>query len=233
MPELIVKSAQFFLDAPYKAGTLELIPERLVINLCEFDCVTLVESAIALSYMVKNGTLTWGNYEKSLMNIRYRNGKMIDYTSRLHYSTDWLYDNAKKELITDVSEKIGGLRLVLDVNYMSLHFDKYPALKKTASLIHTIKNIEKNISARVHYYIPKEKFEKCSNLIESGDVLLFTTNMKGLDSIHVGIAYRKDKVLTFINASRKHKKVMIEEGGMQEYLKRQKKVTGIVVGRLL
>lgn len=233
MQNLMVKSAQFFLDAPYKGGTLEFTPEKLVINLHEFDCVTLVESCFALSLMVKNGMLTWQQYEKYLMQIRYRNRKITDYTSRLHYSTDWLYDNAQKQLIIDMSKKIGGEPLILDLNYMSYHPNNYQALKETPSFINIIENIEKNIATRTHYYIPKEKFETFSNLIETGDIIFFTTNMKGLDSIHVGIAYHKNNVLTFINASRKYKKVMIEESTMLEYLKKQKRVTGIIIARPL
>ena len=233
IPELIIKSAQFFLDTPYEGGTCELIPERLVINLHEFDCVTLVESCFALSRMAKSGTLTWQQYGKELTHIRYRGGKMTDYTSRLHYSTDWIYDNAEKKQVSDINKKIGGDRLVLDLSFMSQHPDAYPALKETPSFIPVIESIEKNINGRTYYYIPKEKFEKLSTGIKSGDIIFFTTNIKGLDVIHAGIAYYKDNVLTFIDASSKYNKVVIENMSILEYLKQRKPATGIIIARPL
>ena len=42
-------AARYFVGRPYAASTLEREPERLVVNLREWDCTTLVESAVALA----------------------------------------------------------------------------------------------------------------------------------------------------------------------------------------
>ena len=54
--ELMVKTARFFLDAPYVAATLEKEPEGLVINLREMDCMTLVENVVALTKTMQSAT---------------------------------------------------------------------------------------------------------------------------------------------------------------------------------
>ena len=47
-PHNLVDLASCFIGFPYKAGTLEQENEPLVVNLSEFDCVTFVETVLAL-----------------------------------------------------------------------------------------------------------------------------------------------------------------------------------------
>jgi hypothetical protein len=48
--------ASTFVGTPYEPGTLELPgPERLVVNLRTFDCVTLVEHALVLARLITRG----------------------------------------------------------------------------------------------------------------------------------------------------------------------------------
>lgn len=44
-----------FVDAPYTPGTLEILPERRVVNLREFDCVTYVEAVLAMARLLDGG----------------------------------------------------------------------------------------------------------------------------------------------------------------------------------
>ena len=83
--DLIVEVGLHFLDAPYEAGTLEQKgPERLVVNLRAFDCVTFVENAVVLAGMIRAGKTALGDYTAALERIRYRGGRRDGYPSRLH-----------------------------------------------------------------------------------------------------------------------------------------------------
>ena len=53
-----------------------------------------------------------------------------------------------------------------------------------------IKQQEEEISKRKYYFIPQEKIAEIENEIEDGDLLAFTSTVKGLDVNHVGIAVR-------------------------------------------
>ena len=101
-------AARYFVGRPYVASTLEREPERLVINLREWDCTTLVESAVALARTAQSPTPTFDVYLRELSRLRYRTAVITDYTDRLHYFTDWIYANARRGLVRDVTAEIGG-----------------------------------------------------------------------------------------------------------------------------
>ena len=71
---------------PYVAQTLEISNvEKLIVNLRELDCTTLVENTFALTLTTKQGSVNWSDYCRNLALIRYRNGKPEGYPSRNHY----------------------------------------------------------------------------------------------------------------------------------------------------
>ena len=77
-----------FLGIPYVAHTLELgEKEHLIVNLHGLDCTTFVETVVALSMCDQQNQRTFDDFCKNLTTIRFRGGKMTDYTSRLHYFT--------------------------------------------------------------------------------------------------------------------------------------------------
>ena len=94
--DLLVETAKFFKDRPYVNSTLEKEPERLVINLRELDCTTLVESVLALARTVKADNPSFEAYAGQLKQLRYRQGEIHDYTDRLHYFSDWIHENRRK-----------------------------------------------------------------------------------------------------------------------------------------
>ena len=96
--EIIVLIGKSFLGTDYEAGTLESgEKEQLVIHLTGFDCYTLLESTLAFARMIKTGKTSFKDYEKEITLLRYREGKITDYTSRLHYFSDWIYDSQQKK----------------------------------------------------------------------------------------------------------------------------------------
>ena len=85
-----------FLGIPYVAHTLELgDKEHLIVNLHGLDCTTFVETVVALSMCDQQNKRTFDDFCQNLTKIRFREGKMTDYTSRLHYFTWWAEDNER------------------------------------------------------------------------------------------------------------------------------------------
>lgn len=230
--KLIIKTALFFKGKPYKASTLEnKNEEQLTINLQQFDCTTFVESCLALSRSMKNKQ-SFLNFAEQLQLIRYRHGKLTDYASRLHYVTDWIYDNVKKNIITDISQSLGGILETKSIDFMSTHINSYEALKNNISLQKEIKDVEKHINNRGgYYYLLKDKIKDIESQIKDGDIIFFATSTPGLDYTHVGIAYRHDGFLSFIHASTRTMKITVEPQSLNDYCSRLSRCTGITIVR--
>ena len=233
MSELIIKTAHFFLNKPYVASTLELEPEGLVVNLREFDCTTFVETVLALSRVVKL-------YEKpvvedfcgQLRNIRYRRGTVGDYTSRIHYFSDWIYENETRGHIRDVTKEIGGESYKLKLNFMSSHPDSYKQLKSHPGYVEIMRKKETEISDRnVYSYIPETHIVSCGKEMKNGDIVCFVTDIEGLDISHVGFIYHDKGQLTFIHASTTAKKVIVNPQALSVYIDKNKRNIGVMIAR--
>lgn len=228
---LMDETAKFFLGVPYVGKTLEYEPERLIVNLREMDCMTFVENVLALAEAFASGTPSWQTYLEKLQQIRYRDGKIEDYTSRLHYTSDWIYENEKKGLIADITKEIGGVPLAMDVSFVSTHPESYMQLQSHPEYIAVMAKKEKEINSRQYYYIPKEEIDKREAQIRTGDIVCFVTSIKGLDISHVGIVHKEGDKMTFIHASSGKKRVIINEESLQDYVLGIKKSKGIMVLR--
>ncbi|MDZ7766565.1 MAG: DUF1460 domain-containing protein [Melioribacteraceae bacterium] len=95
--EIVIEIGKSFLGLDYEAHTLEKGDnENLVIHLTGLDCYTFLESALVFARCIKQNDTTFECYQKELENIRYRNGEMKDYPSRLHYFSEWIYEMDKR-----------------------------------------------------------------------------------------------------------------------------------------
>ncbi len=225
--------SKYFLGTKYKSGTCEIAKnETLIINLREFDCVTFVENMIAFFRVIKTDSLIFNYFCNEIKKLRYRNGILNKYPSRLHYFTEWIYNNQEKKLIANITKKIGGVSYNKTINFMSSHYNSYDKLKKNPDFIGLIKKAEDIINKREMYYIPKNDISKIKNKIENGDIIAITTSIKGLDVAHVGIAYWVKSDLHMIHASLDLKKVTVTQNSLENYLKKYKHHTGIIVSRV-
>lgn len=229
--ELIMATATFFLERPYVAATLEKEPEGLVVNLREMDCTTFVETVFSLAKTVSDGTPSFESFCENLKQFRYRNGRIDGYTSRLHYTTDWIHENSRKGLVKDKTAEIGGSPLALHLFFMSRNADKYKQLKHNPELVAEIAAIENSVNKHSYFFIPKDRIESVRNEIKEGDLIGFVTSITGLDVSHVGLAKWEAGRLTFIHASSAQKKVIVQPGTLQEYAQSASKNTGIIVVR--
>ncbi|MCL2649425.1 MAG: DUF1460 domain-containing protein [Candidatus Azobacteroides sp.] len=230
----LIQTALFFLDTPYQANTLEgNQDEQLIINLRGLDCMTFVETCMALTRTIRSDNPIFETYKKELQTIRYRDGIIAGYTSRLHYTSDWIKDNQKKGIINDKTKAAGGIILPLQINFMSTNPHLYAHLSTHPEDVKKMRYIENSINKRTYYYIPKEEIKNIEKNIQTGDIICFVTSTKGLDISHLGIAYRKDNMLTFIHASTKAQKVIINPESIADYCHSIKSNKGIIILKLL
>ncbi len=228
--EMVTRAATMLQGKPYVAGTLDNgAEERLVSDMYQLDCVTFQETCLALARDAMDHEPGFGNFRRHLENIRYRNGKNTGYASRLHYSTDWILDNTRRGNATDITPRLGGVRMTGAINFMSTHADKYKALAEEPSLVDSMKTREKYLTANHVTYIPKAQIDRHAGEIESGSLIFIATAIPGLGYSHVGIAYNDQGCLRMMHASSAEKKVTTTQGSLQEYLMGQSKALGITV----
>ena len=227
----IVHTARFFMNTPYVGGTLEGDVEQLRVNLRELDCVTFVENVTALHLMLQSDDHTFANFCRILQRIRYRDGIIDGYLSRLHYTSEWLNNNRQKEIIH--LPAIPGCRsFAPGVSFMSTHCDAYPALKAHPDWCKQMSVFEKNINTLSLCYIPKEQVKDAAANLRSGDIIAITTHIKGLDIAHMGFALVQNGKLYLLHASSETKKVVVSDGTLHDYLARRKNHSGIIVARI-
>lgn len=231
---IILSIGSTFCEKTYSAQTLEQgDTEKLVINLHEFDCTTLVENCIAISRTIKSGDNSFDKYLSELQNVRYRKGVIESYPSRLHYFSDWIYENEQKGIVKDISKELSGIVYPNKVNFMSTHPNSYKHLRNNEIFIEQISQQEKTISSRTDYYIPKKKILEIEKELQNGDIVGITTNIPGLDISHVGILVWEKERIHMLHASSAAKKVIVSEETLEDYLQNNKSATGIMVARPL
>jgi hypothetical protein len=233
--EVVVEIGESFIGTDYLAKGLEADgDEQLVINLTGLDCTTLVENCLALSRCVKKGKTSFDDYLEELQFIRYREGIVDGYTSRLHYFSDWITNNIAKGVIKDETKELGGNPIQFNLNFMSTHPDSYKQLNENPDLIPIIEMQEEEISLREYYYIPKEEFSSKEKCVRGGDIIAVTTTVEGLDIGHVGIAIEMDDGrIHLLHAPNVDKDVQITEEPLADYLMKYKRHSGVIVLKVL
>jgi hypothetical protein len=230
--ERIIEIGQWFLNTPYVEKTLELPgEEKLVINLMGLDCTTYLETVVTLARLAQKGEYSFEDYKRELEFLRYQDGIRKDYPSRLHYFSDWIYQNEQKGIIKDVTKEIGGKPYVNIPSFMSSN-PQYYAQLGNPDFVKRLKVAEAEISKRTYHYIPKDEIVNYEKNIKSGDLIAITTSMQNLDIVHVGFAIEKEGRIYLLHAGTKNMKVEISEMPLHDYLKSNKSQSGIMVERL-
>ena len=221
-----------FMGTPYVAKTLEIgETETLVVNLQGLDCTTFVENVLAFGQLLKNGESDFDDFTNTLETIRYKNGELDGYGSRLHYFSEWIFNNEKKGLIKEITAEIGGIEINKDINFMGTHRDLYPFLKDDKNF-EKIVETEKELAKRTFCYLPQNQIAKNEHLIQTGDIIALATSINGLDVTHTGIATReKDGRIHLLHASTGSMEVEVSKLPLAEYLMGIKKNIGIMVAR--
>lgn len=220
-----------FLGKPYIAGMLdEPEEEKLICSLYGFDCVTFVETTLALARAVKEGDRSYQNFASNIRETRYRGGEMDGYCSRLHYFTDWIADNKQRGIVYDVTLDVGGVKLEKKINFMTEHRESYPRLVTNDSLFSCIQKAEERLAEHQFYYIPQNEIRASYDSLRAGDIVALVTNINGLDVAHTGLVYdggNGGKGLLHASLSGSVK----VSPDLQEYVQNNKTQVGIVVAR--
>ncbi len=226
------------MNIPYVAHTLEPNDqERLIINLRELDCTTFVESAMALTLCVRSGRTTFDDYCRILQKIRYWQGRAPQYIRRLHYFTSWIEDNTTMDLVKELQSPNPPFTAVQTVqaHYMTQHVDKYRMLTVNPQDVPMIREMEKRIEGKKYRYIPKQQLynnQLLRKTIHDGDIIVIITNIKGLDTQHIGIAAWHTDGLHLLNASSIHHRVIEEPMTLRQYLYKHPTMPGIRIVRV-
>ena len=227
-----------FLGLPYVAHTLELgDTEHLIVNLHGLDCTTFVETLYALTRTTLNGRYSWRDYAHHLEDLRYRNGVLGDYSSRLHYISEWIVNNRSRGNLMEVTGDLPHADYqVKTINFMSTHKDSYQSLKSDSAMVEKIKGYE--IGYRNHRtpYVKKTWFgdKKLKAALKSGDFIGLVTKIEGLDISHLGIIEKDEKgEIYLLDASMSGGRVMLEPKNMLQMFRNSKTVIGIRVFRIM
>lgn len=234
MGELVGAIGLELRGTPYVGATLEIYDDREIcsVNLLGLDCVTFFESALGFARMLKKGGDDAAAFLDQVTYTRYRNGRLSDYTSRLHYTTDWFYDNESKGVVRGITRDLPGAEPFTNkVSFMSTHPESYRQLKADPKLVPVIAETEQQINSRSMSYVPKNKVAAVESRLQTGDIVGITTTINGIDCSHTGLCYRDEKgVLRLLHASLTKKEVTLDEP-LHKYLAGVSKHTGIMVVR--
>lgn len=231
--ERMIRIGRQFIGTPYVAHTLEVGErEELVINQQEVDCTTFVEYVLARSLAADEGN--GQQFADFLRQIRYRNGRIEGYTSRLHYITEWIANGVRAHLLEDVTARHAAtFPLTIRIDYMSTHPNLYKRLAHSPCAVSKMKEVEDALSGLIVCYLPKSRLpSEGLPWIKEGDIIALTTDIAGLDVAHMGIATYVDGYLHLLHASYTHRQVEVSEVPLAWMLKRNKRWTGIRVVRI-
>ncbi|HMJ05810.1 MAG TPA: N-acetylmuramoyl-L-alanine amidase-like domain-containing protein [Chthoniobacterales bacterium] len=223
----------------YKSYTLEIDNhiEAPSVNFEGQDCWTFFEISLAFARMLDDPAENW-TPERLLHYIeldRYRGGQCTgDYLSRLHYLEDWLADNDRRGLVSDLTRSLGGVSVPHAAREMTVGWRNYRYLKNNRSLLAPLRRMEERVSSRALYQIPKSRVARIESKLQSGDIIgIVSHDGRLFGTSHVGLALRTpDGVLHFMHASspRNYGKVTIDSE-LSKYLYRYGSHTGILVAR--
>lgn len=235
--ERTVAVGRALLGTRYVNYTLEIDDhtESPSVNLRGVDCWTFFEISLGFARMLE---VKPGNYSpQDLLAMveldRYRGGQCNGrYTSRLHYLEDWIYDNERRGLVTNLTRSLGGVPMRgRYLNEMSKSWRDSRYLRNNPQLVSEMHQIENRISSRTIYHIPKRQVPKIESKIQDGDVICISGNGPEGFTEHVGLAYRdRAGLLHFMHASKDQRRVIIDVP-LHRYLYRYRKFAGIMVVR--
>ncbi len=236
--ELVGKLGIELLGTPYVGHTLDVddSAETCIINLDGLDCVTFFEDSLDLARAIKLGRATPEGFIDQVRFTRYRRGNLGDFTSRLHYTTDWVHDNVEKGVVRDLTPELpGALPFTQRVGYMSSHPESYRQLRAHPELVPAIAAMERRVNRRKKSYLPVDRIAAAQSLLKTGDIIGVATDNPGIDIAHTGLAYRDESGLVhFLDASSSRSKMKVTlEGPLSESVSWSHHNLGITVARPL
>src|SRR5437773_10808926 len=158
--ERIAAVGQAMVGTPYRSFTLEIDNrvESPSVNFTGLDCWTFFETALAFARMLDEPETNWTAAQllRYIEIDRYRHAECTgEYLSRLHYLEDWLYDNDRRGLVTDLTRSPGGAEVPHSAREMTSGWRHYRYLVHNRGLLGPLAGMEAEVSSRPLYEIPK------------------------------------------------------------------------------
>ena len=238
--ECMGKIGSMMIGTRYVGGTLELMPERCIMDLTGLDCVTFFENTLNIARTAKikqmelaqnPNSITFRDVLDQIEYTRYRDGNLEGYTSRLHYTSEWILDNVKKGVVKDLTKELGGKPFPVKVSFMSENPQFYPQLVAQPSLVNKMRLVEYGINNTRHWYIPTAQVKDIESKLQTGDIIAIATNKAGLDYSHTGMIIKNAKGMAlFLHASSAKKRVYLDRR-ISNYLSESPSSIGISVLR--
>ena len=193
--------SRHFLGRSYKVTLIGSAgaPEVFTASLDGFDCVTYVETVLALSR--SSGA---GEFIDSLRKIRYEQGR-VEWKRRNHYMTGWIRNNTRMGAVRRLST---GIRPVVKERILDFVSGLPPIRTRFAC-------------------VPKSDIRRLRARLETGDLIFFASTRKHLDIFHCGILVRDSDRLKMRHASRSRNGVV--EQDLDDFLKANRMAGVIVV----
>ncbi|MFO8028518.1 MAG: DUF1460 domain-containing protein [Cyclonatronaceae bacterium] len=228
---LVAHYADRQLGITYVGGLLdEPDEEQLVVTLDGSDCVIYVEMSLAMAMTTLQGQTSYEDFRENLAFIRYREGDIDGYPSRLHYFSDWLLTNQEKDLL-DILFQEEGLPAIEPPDFMSQNRENYRHLAENDQLFEKIQAIEEQLADHRLVYIPQDRIPEFQDRFETGDILAFVTTIEGMDMTHTGLVKMEGDRAGFYHASMTGS-VIVDPDTIHEYTLNRRNINGIVVARL-
>ena len=164
-----------FLGRPYIIGPLEgdqFTEEVFKVSLDGFDCVTYVETVLALAQ-----AMTVDEFINAIREIRYEGE--VNWPSRNHYMVDWARNNERRGIIRNLTS--GAL-----------------TIEKTRTLNAVNGLPQREVTFRC---FPKRNLSRLRSLIQTGDLILFASTRKTLDVFHTGLVIKNDEIIQLRHAA--------------------------------
>jgi hypothetical protein len=190
------------LGAPYLVNPLigsATEPERIVTTLSGFDCVTFMESVLALALAESAD-----EFPELLREIRYVYGE-VAWRRRHHYAVDWARHNVRRGFLQDITRG-----------------EETIVRRKTLDLLPGLPPRIVSFS-----FFPKKKLGFISPLLEDGDLIFFVSTRRGLDVFHTGLIVHKGKRVMLRHAARSQGAVVEQE--LKEFVEANRMSGFIVV----
>ncbi len=145
--------------------------ETLRIDLDRFECVTFIESSLAVARCGYRGDPTADCFERELVLSRYRDGVLTDYASRLHYFADWIDDNGRRNRLQNLTRELGGEPVSREFFYVTRHLLRRAVVSgnELARLEREVADTESRLSEEPHLILTRESAPAALGKLEDGD----------------------------------------------------------------
>jgi len=191
-----------FLGLPYTINPLigsANDPEIFVTSFKGFDCVTYVETVLALARAANPD-----DFVDELRKIRYQDGR-IDYSRRNHYMTSWIRNNARAGAVREAlnrARRVSKRRLL---------------------------NVVPGLPPKTQQFecVPKPEVRRVIGELRTGDLIFFASTRSHIDVFHSGIVIKDGDRVLLRHASKSRNGVV--EQDLSEFLKANRMAGVIVV----